>query len=263
MSCLERLSCVDGPQRSSERLKCVVAFIKKTHSTSSSSSTYSFAATNDHPDGSAPAISTSSARFHVLHSKCTPRPPSPTNLCPRTSPFCVVAHQYMRLALSGEVSLRSFIGSTRTHPLAPHGRADSSVRSSLTSNITHSVSSPARLHLGSRVVGKRLKVWYTFMTSIRRHTNRVQNVCDLKHEVDLRGSTCISFGGSCGGGFLFLYEGIMTAQSILDPARGVIDLRVSSLHHDISVELLIHNTAQNMHTQCNIKEYAVEQLTHI
>ena len=145
---------------------------EKMHSTSSSS-TYSFAATNDRPDGSAPGTSTSSARFHVLQSMCTPRPPSPTNLRPRTSPFCVMSHQYMRLALSGEVSLRYFIGSTRTDPLSPHGRADSSVRSSLTSNITHGVSSPARLHRGSRVVSRRLKVCYTFMTSIRRHTNRV------------------------------------------------------------------------------------------
>ena len=141
----------------------------KMHSTSSSS-TYSFAATNDLPDGSAPATSTS-ARLHVLQSMCTPRPPSPTNLRPRTSPFCVMSHQYVRLALSGEVSLR--IGSTRTHTLAPHGRADFSFRSSLSSNITHGVSSPARLHLGSRVVSRRLKVCYTFMTSIRLHTNRV------------------------------------------------------------------------------------------
>ena len=61
----------------------------------------------------------------------------------------------------------------------------------------------------------------------------------------------------------FLIRGIMAAQSILDPARGAIDRGARSLHNDISVELQIHNTAQNMHTQCNIKEYAVEQLTQI
>ena len=208
VSCLQRLSCVDGPQRSSERLKCLLAFMKKCNRrrrrrprTPSRRRTIVQMDQRRPPvrarESQIPAVRNERARFHVLQSMCTPRPPSPTNLCPRTSPFCVMSHQYMRLALSGEVSLRYFIGSTRTHPLTPHGRADSSVRSSLTSNITHGVSSPARLHLGSRVVSRRLKVWYTFMTSIRRHTNRLLSVCDLKHEVDLCGSTCISYGGSC------------------------------------------------------------------
>ena len=100
VSCLERVTCVDRPLRSSERLKCVVAFMKYMLSTSLSS-TNSFSATNDAPDGSGPTTSTRSGEPDLLRNEkralasksckalATPRPPSPLILW-RMSPCHVV-----------------------------------------------------------------------------------------------------------------------------------------------------------------------------
>ena len=157
VSCLERVSCVDRPQRSSERLKCVVAFMKYIVSTSLSS-TNSFSATNDAPDGSGPTTSTRSGEPDLLWNEKSALASKSRKALARHglllhrsygeclhSMLWIFSHVSILRERSPmheisvvlkSVFLHPFLSPPPTNPFSPRGKAHSSVKSSVTSNIT-------------------------------------------------------------------------------------------------------------------------------